>query len=373
MTTPDVRSVRRAQCWLNVRNDSPMRVPPAQSLTASRHAGQRAVAVAVAEQAGDARQPRPEHERLGPDLGGGRQRLDEPQQQPRVALHRAGDVAEDDERARLADRPPPDPRHELAAGPEVAPEHRPRREPPAVRVELVAAGPAPLEPRDEQVDEPLGLAQLGRGHPVELAVAQDLALAVGVGRDDDALDRRRRRRRPRRRRTGSGCRARRAAAPIASVPGARLGRAVPPARPRRGVVRARRAAAARSRRAAGVPRGATSGRRPRRRSRGRRAAGRRSPRPAARTCSRSPMSTRVRARAKSTAAPRSMDSRAARSARPNPTASPSRRRPSTSAPERRLDDGGVGHRVAPLSRRRRPRRGCAGRRRRGPGGCPPRT
>ena len=35
MTTPLVRSVRRAQCWLNVRKLSPMRVPPAQSLTVS--------------------------------------------------------------------------------------------------------------------------------------------------------------------------------------------------------------------------------------------------------------------------------------------------------------------------------------------------
>ena len=33
MTTPDVRNDRRAQCWLNVRNESPIRVPPAQSLT----------------------------------------------------------------------------------------------------------------------------------------------------------------------------------------------------------------------------------------------------------------------------------------------------------------------------------------------------
>ena len=59
-----------------------------------------------------------------------------------------------------------------------------------MRVELVAARPAPLEARHEQVDQPLGLAQLGRRHPVELAVAQDLALGVRVGRDDDALDRR---------------------------------------------------------------------------------------------------------------------------------------------------------------------------------------
>ena len=35
MTMPLVRSVRRAQRRLNSRNDSPIRVPPAQSLTAS--------------------------------------------------------------------------------------------------------------------------------------------------------------------------------------------------------------------------------------------------------------------------------------------------------------------------------------------------
>ena len=153
-------------------------------------AGQRPIAVAVAQQARHAGEPRPEHERLRADLGRGRERLDEPQQQPRVALHRARDVAQDDERARLADLAPPDPRHELAAGPEVAPEHRPGRQPAAVRVELVAARPAALEARHQQVHQPLRLAQLGRGHPVELAVAQDLALRVGVGRDDDALDRR---------------------------------------------------------------------------------------------------------------------------------------------------------------------------------------
>ena len=57
-------------------------------------------------------------------------------------------------------------------------------------MELVAARPAPLESRHEQVHQPFRLAQLGRGHPVELAVAKDLALRVRVGRDDDALDRR---------------------------------------------------------------------------------------------------------------------------------------------------------------------------------------
>ena len=49
------------------------------------------------------------------------------------------------------------------------------RQPPAVRVELVAARPAALELGDEEIDQPLRLAQLGRRHPVELAVAEDLA------------------------------------------------------------------------------------------------------------------------------------------------------------------------------------------------------
>ena len=148
MTTPLVRSVRRAQCWLNVRKLSPIRVPAGPVVDRVGHAGQRAVAVAVLEQPGDPGQPRPEHERLDPHLAGRREGLDEAQQQPRVALHRAADVGDDDERARLADRSSPDPRHELAAGPEVAPEHRPRRQPAAVRVQLVATGAALLQARD---------------------------------------------------------------------------------------------------------------------------------------------------------------------------------------------------------------------------------
>ena len=55
-------------------------------------------------------------------------------------------------------------------------------------VELVAAGPAQLEARLEQVDEPLGVAQLGRRHPVEVAVAERLGRAVCVGGRDVAVD-----------------------------------------------------------------------------------------------------------------------------------------------------------------------------------------
>ncbi len=151
-------------------------------------AGEGAVPVAVAEQPRDAGELRPEHERLSLDRGRRRERLDEPQQQPRVALHRPGDVAQDDDLARPLHGPPPDPLGELAAGREVAPEHRPRGEQPAVVMELVAAGPAQLEARHEQVDEPLRVAQLGRRHPVEVAVAERFGRAVRIGCRDVAVD-----------------------------------------------------------------------------------------------------------------------------------------------------------------------------------------
>ena len=117
---------------------------------------------------------------------------------------------------------------------EVAPEHRPRREAAAVRVELVAARPAALEPRDEQVDEPLGLAQLG---------AASSGRTRGGAGPRPASRRRARRRRPSigglvvvlvAARPGSGCRARRAASRRRSRAGLRRRRA------RRLLVRRRR-------------------------------------------------------------------------------------------------------------------------------------
>ena len=120
-----LRRTRRAQCWLNSRNDAPMRVPPDQSVTVSATRSRAAVAVAVAQDPGHPGQPRAEDERLGPD-GRRRQRLAEAQQDPRVALHRAGDVADDHERARPADGSPPDPVEDVATGRQAAPEHRPR-------------------------------------------------------------------------------------------------------------------------------------------------------------------------------------------------------------------------------------------------------
>src|SRR5215210_2799092 len=105
-----------------------------------------------------------------------------------MALHRAGDVAENDDLAGSLGRPSPDPLRELAAGRDVPAEHRPRGEEPAVMVELVATGPSKLEARLEEIDEPLRITQLGRGRPVEVAVPQELAGGVGRGGGDDPVE-----------------------------------------------------------------------------------------------------------------------------------------------------------------------------------------
>ena len=66
-------------------------------------------------------------------------------------------------------RPPPDPRDELPAGGEVAPQHRPRRE--ARPCDGAPSGAsAAHETRAPAVDEALRVAQLGGRHPVEVAI-----------------------------------------------------------------------------------------------------------------------------------------------------------------------------------------------------------
>ncbi len=54
-------------------------------------------------------------------------------------------------------------------------------------VQLVAARAATLQPRLQQVDQPLGIAQLRRGHPVEVTVTQHLTGAECVGGHDQAF------------------------------------------------------------------------------------------------------------------------------------------------------------------------------------------
>ena len=159
---PLVRSVRRAHLWLNSRNDSPIRVPPAQSVTASatRASARSRSRSCISRVTRVSRVPNTNDSVRTSFVAG--QRLDEPQQQPRVALHRARDVAQDDELARLADLAPPDPLGELAA---------------VARFRRNIARGASRRPcgwsskrrvrrrsrrGSQQVDEPLGVAQLGR-------------------------------------------------------------------------------------------------------------------------------------------------------------------------------------------------------------------
>ena len=141
----------------------------------------------------------------------------------------------------------------------------------------------------QQVDQPLGVAQLGGRHPVELAVPVGLRRAVGPLADHRSAPRRRRRRplRPPRR-----CRSGRLAAAARRRPGRRRARARRRRPPRTRPRPASAGSAGSGRRPAGTGRGrARTGRRPRRRPRGRRAGGRTPRRPAERTCSRSPRST----------------------------------------------------------------------------------
>ena len=55
-------------------------------------------------------------------------------------------------------------------------------------VKLVAARPAQLETRLEQVDEPFGIAELGAGHSVEIAMPKQLARRIRSRGGDDAID-----------------------------------------------------------------------------------------------------------------------------------------------------------------------------------------
>ena len=76
-----------------------MRVPPAQSSTADADARERDVDVAVLEVAGDVGEAGAEHQRVHAMAVVG-DRVQEVQQHARVAVHRARDVAQHDQRRR---------------------------------------------------------------------------------------------------------------------------------------------------------------------------------------------------------------------------------------------------------------------------------
>ncbi len=238
-----------------------------------------------------------------------------------MALHRARDVAEDDERARPPDLAPPDPVEELAAGREVAPEHRPRGERSGrgggARSGGSGAARGAGSSRSTSRSASRSSAAVIRSNsrwrrtspalyasgatmsPSIVASSLELVADLVVGIAPAVVARAGRlRSSPASRLEPSSCLV---LGDLASAAPSALGPAVGRERAGRGA--------------------ATSGRRPRRRSRGRRAAGRRRPRPPRgpardRRCRRAsaPGRSRPPRRGRSAGRPR-------RSARPNPTAS----------------------------------------------------
>ena len=369
MTTPLVGSdpARPAQVELAERVADPRPAGPVGDRLASpagAHGPGRGRAAV-----GDAREAGPEDERLGPHARARGERLDEAQQKPRVALHRAADVAQDDDRAR-----PPD-------GAAARPSRRDRRpcrgsggyiargaSRAAVRMELVPAGEAPLQAWPEQVDEPLGVAELGgviRSNSRWWNASPGLNARATRSCPHPPPARRRRLR-------GLG--------PLGLGPGAaRLGpgllRLQPASRLRRSR-RSRRADLEARRRDPRRPAGARTARRPRHRPRGRRAAGRRPPRLPRGPAPVADLHERQRP-GEVEPPPRSVD-HARRAERPREEDRVAQERRAVERVER-VRDGGADSRssavpAALLAFPPQPaRRGIRPPRHRGPGGRPPRT
>ena len=188
MTTPLVRSARRAHCWLNVRKLSPMRVPPAQSLTASAtRARARSRSRSLSSRVTRVSRVPNTNDSVRTSLAALSAWTNRSSRREWRSMDPLMSQMTTSERGSLTGRRQTHV-HQLAAGPQVSPEHRPRRQAATVGMELVATRSPLLQARHQQVDQSLRLPQLRRGHPVELAVAKHLAARVGIGRHDDALD-----------------------------------------------------------------------------------------------------------------------------------------------------------------------------------------
>ena len=176
--------------WLKSRNDSPIRVPPAQSVTASatfvrarsrfRSFSRRVTRVRRVPKTKDSVRTVDDAESAWMNRRSSREcRSIEPEMSHRTTSGRGRFTGRRQTHSRTS---PPVPR--------LLPEHRPRRQPPAVPMMLVAPRPALLELRLEEVHEPLGVAELLRRHPVEVAMPDGLGPAVRVRGDRDHVRRR---------------------------------------------------------------------------------------------------------------------------------------------------------------------------------------
>ncbi len=127
-----------------------------------------------------AREPRTEGERLDPLPQPLREAIDEMEQQPRISLHRAADIADNDERPRLRPRLAVGPFEYLAAMTETPSER-------AVEIEAVTSAPPhsareslPESP-DELIHHSPHFVDFAFGEAREVSLPKDLASAPGLG------------------------------------------------------------------------------------------------------------------------------------------------------------------------------------------------
>ena len=106
--------------------------------------------------------------------------MDEEQQGPGVGLHRAGDVADDDELSLDPCARTEDAAERISTGPERLPDRQPKVELAAAVMAAQAARAARRPVGRELGDQLAHTLELGRGHRREVLRAQDLVGAVAA-------------------------------------------------------------------------------------------------------------------------------------------------------------------------------------------------
>src|SRR6058998_1303957 len=141
--------------------------PPTPVHHFPRHARERRVGIAHPQLARDAGQSRPEDEDLH-GCPGARQGVREAQQEAAVPLHRARNVAYQDDRAWPRTALPKPPGQGLAARAERGPEHGPRGDPAPAAAQSRATRWAERQARTERRQHRRGVARLGGREPREI-------------------------------------------------------------------------------------------------------------------------------------------------------------------------------------------------------------
>src|SRR5881628_294846 len=150
--------------------------PPTPVHHFPRYASERRVGIAHSQLARDAGQSRPEDEDLH-GCPGARQGVREAQQEAAVPLHRARNVAYQDDRAGPGTALPKPPGQGLAARAERGPEHGPRGEPAPAAAQSRATRWAERQARTERRQHRRGVARLGGREPREVGDTERLVHA----------------------------------------------------------------------------------------------------------------------------------------------------------------------------------------------------